>query len=553
VTRAAGAPRAPRIRRREADAGPRDPIRRILPLGVAVFVSAVAGVLQTLAFPTLSWWPVVFVSVPLALIALTGRRAWSAVLVGFANGLGFYLINVAFTSRYLGPVPWLALSIVEALLTAAMAVPIALAYRWLPRVMPGRWGRLVALPAVVAGLWVAREELIGHEPYGGFPWGRLGVTQVDSPLGHLISWVGMTGVGFLIVFFCATAVEYLRIGTWRDLRTALPGAVTIVVLLLVPQFPTTPAGTLRVGAVQGDGPTGYFDKRTDYAVIDAQVAATEPLLGHRMDLLAWPEGGVDYDPTQDAPTAAILDGIQQRSGATLLANAAVRKGANDYNLSFVWQAGHGITQSYAKWHPVPFGEYVPDRWLFEPLAPELIGLIGRGYTPGTTAPVVTVKGVGVGLAICFDVIYDDVIRTGARDGARLFVFQTNNADFRGTDENIQQLAFARARALETGRSVVNISTVGRSQVIAPDGSELDGIPAGTAGHLLADVPLRTGLTPAILAGGWIDGILGWGSVAALAAAGVFMRRRRGPHATTPAPAGTGVDWTDALRRSGAPS
>ena len=38
------------------------------------------------------------------------------------------------------------------------------------------------------------------------------------------------------------------------------------------------------------------------------------------------------------------------------------------------------------------------------------------------------------------------------------MFQTNNADFRNTDENLQQLAFARTRAIETGRSVVNIST-----------------------------------------------------------------------------------------------
>ncbi|KHK97536.1 acyltransferase [Microbacterium mangrovi] len=516
----------------------------MLPLGIATFVSAIAGFLQTLAFPSLSWWPVVFLSVPLTLLPLTGRRSWSAFLVGFVNGLGFYLVNVAFTSRYLGPIPWLALSVLEALITAAMAIPIALAYRWLPRVAPGRWGRLVALPAVVAGLWIAREELIGHWPYGGFPWGRLGVTQVDSPLGHLLSWVGMSGVGFLIVFLCASAIEYARIGTWRDLRTAAPVAIVALVLLLVPQFPTTPAGTMRVGAAQGNGPTGYFDKRTDYAVLDAQVAATRPLLGQKMDLLAWPEGGVEYDPTQDAPTAAVLDGIQKQAGAPLLANAAVRKAGNDYNLSFLWMAGKGITQSYAKWHPVPFGEYVPDRSFWEPLAPSLIGLIGRGYTPGTTPPIVTVKGVGVGLAICFDVIYDDVIRTGARDGARLFVFQTNNADFRGTDENIQQLAFARARALETGRSVVNISTVGTSQVIAPDGSELDRIPADTAGHMLTDVPLRTGLTPAMSAGAWIDGILAWGSLAALALAGLIMRRRRrarAADATTPAPAGTGVD------------
>ncbi|MGO8609034.1 nitrilase-related carbon-nitrogen hydrolase, partial [Rhizobium johnstonii] len=77
------------------------------------------------------------------------------------------------------------------------------------------------------------------------------------------------------------------------------------------------------------------------------------------------------------------------------------------------------------------------------LAPDLIGLIEREYTPGTAVPFVDSDGVGVGLAICFDVIYDDVIRAGAQAGAEVFMFQTNNADFRGTNENVQQLAFAR--------------------------------------------------------------------------------------------------------------
>jgi apolipoprotein N-acyltransferase len=184
---------------------------------------------------------------------------------------------------------------------------------------------------------------------------------------------------------------------------------------------------------------------------------------------------------------------------------------------------------------VPFGEYVPDRWFYNALAPDLIGLIQRDYTPGTKRPLFDVGGVGVGLAICFDVIYDDVIWDGARDGARVYMFQTNNADFRGTDENLQQLAFARMRAIETGRAVVNISTVGTSQIIAPDGSEIDGIAAGTAGHMLDDVPLRTGLTPAVIAGEWITLALGWGSLLVLVVMGILVPVRRRRNAKTPAP------------------
>ena len=171
------------------------------------------------------------------------------------------------------------------------------------------------------------------------------------------------------------------------------------------------------------------------------------------------------------------------------------------------------------------GEYVPDRWFYEMLAPDLIGLIQREYTPGTNPPLFDLDGIGVGLAICFDVIYDDVIWDGARDGAEVYMFQTNNADFRGTDENLQQLAFARMRAIETGRSVVNLSTVGTSQVIAPDGTTIDGLPADVAGHMLTDGAAAHRTHPG--GRGRRRGcrlLLGWGSLVALAALGVVAER-----------------------------
>ena len=445
-------------------------------------------------------------------------------------------MNVLFTARYLGPVPWLALSFLEAAMTGIASIAITLAYRWTPRVLKSRSSRLTLLPALVAALWTMREQWLGSWPYGGFPWGRIGVTQAGGPLAHLASWVGMSGLSFLIVLVCAAAIEYFRAKRFRYVKTAIPTLAVVAILILMPQFPTTPAGSLRVGAVQGNGPAGYFDKRSPDAVLNAQLAATAPLFGEKLDVLLWPEGGVDSDPTRNGATAATLDALARRIGAPMIVSAVTQRGSQYFNSSLLWKTGaDNPVQTYDKRHPVPFGEYVPDRWFYNALAPDLIGLIQRGYTPGTKPPVFDVDGVGVGLAICFDVIYDDVIWDGADDGAQVYMFQTNNADFRGTDENLQQLAFAQMRAMETGRSVVNISTVGTSQIIAPDGSEIAGLKADTAGHLLADVPLRTGLTPAVIAGPWIKGALGWGSLLALVACGVVVTVRGRRVKKTPTP------------------
>jgi len=517
--------------------------RPLLPLWLALVTAVVGGVALDAAFPDLGWWPVAFPALALALVGLIGRSAWGALAVGAVFGATFYFVHISWITRYLGLVPWFGLAGLETVFFAVGSIPIALAYRWLPRLLPGRWGRVLALPSLVAGLWTARELFMGSWPYTGFPWGRIGMSQSESPLAHLSSWVGVSGLTFVMVFAVAAAIEAVRLRVWRDapasLPAVVPAAVAAVVLFAVPAFPTTDAGTYRVGSVQGDGPAGYFDEREAYGVFRAQLAATDEIIDEPMDLLVWPEGGIDADPLANESVAGALDRLATRIDAPLLVNAATTRGDDVFNTSMLWQAGaENPVALHDKSRPVPMGEYVPDRWFFEMIVPDLIGLIQREYTPGTNAPFIDVEGIGVGLAICFDVLYDDVIWTGAREGAQLYVFQTNNADFRDTDENLQQLAFARMRAIETGRSVVNISTVGTSQVIAPDGRLIDGLPAGEAGAMLTDVPLRTGLTLAVHIGGAVQLVLGWGSLVALLAAGVLVRRRT--RRTAPIPEGTGA-------------
>ncbi|MCI2958647.1 apolipoprotein N-acyltransferase [Agromyces atrinae] len=497
-----------------------------LPLWAALIVSGLGGVVYDLAFPDVSIWPLAFVGIAMALVSLIGRRAGSAFLVGLVFGLAFYLNHVSWTSLYLGPVPWLALSVLESLFVAGGAVLITLAYRWLPRAWPGRVGRLVVLPLVVAGLWVVREAVTGSFPYGGFPWGRAALSQSESPFADVVSWVGSTGLGFLMVLLVAAVIEWARVRALRDVRTVIPAAVTLALLLGLPAWPTTPAGEYTVASVQGNGPAGYFDERQRGDLLASSLAATEPILDSPgIDVILWPEGGSDIDPTRDATTARLLDRVTEEADAPLLLNTVTTTGDEFFNTSMLWRSGEGSVATYDKMHPVPFGEYIPDRDFYYALAPDLIGLVQRGYSPGTKPPVFDLDGTIAGLAICFDVIYDDVIWQGAREGAELYLLQTNNADFRGTDENMQQLAIARLRAIETGRSIVNISTVGTSQVIDPTGRTIDALPAYEAGAMVTDVELRTGLTPSVVLGAAVPWTIALASLGTLLAAAMIARRQ----------------------------
>lgn len=478
-----------------------------------------------IAYPDAAVWVLAFPATALLLVALIGRRAGGALLVGAVYGIVFFGLLVSWTSRYLGPIPWAALSVVEGGLTALALVPIALAYRWMPGAFPGRAGRLVGLPVVVAALWVGREVFVGTWPYGGFPWARLGMSQAESPLAPVTSWVGVSGLSFLVVLLVAMLIQTIRMRLWRRPLAMLVPASVALVLLFTPLFPTTVTGSLRVAAVQGNGPTGYFDEREPFSVIQAQTDATAPLYGEDVDLLVWPEGSLDADPFEYEAIARRMSLVSTRIGAPLLANAATARDERFFNTSMLWGPDGDAGEIHDKRHPVPFGEYVPDRAFYNALVPDLIGLLQRDYTPGANAPTVDVEGVTIGLAICFDVIYDDVISAGIHGGAQALVFQTNNADFRGTDESRQQLAFARMRAIETGRSVVNISTVGTSQVIRADGSTVSSLDADEAGALLEDVELRSGLTAGIVIGPGLQQLLLWGGLGALVV-GWWRARRR---------------------------
>lgn len=519
--------------------------RVLVPLWAGVPVAVLAGIALWLAYPATGWWPLLFVGIALSLLSLIGRSAGGAFLVGLATGAALYFPLVEWAARYLGPLPWIALAALESLLWAGGSILVVWAWRFSIRVFRrAPTPALVTLTAsAVAAAWMLRELVLGSFPYSGFPWARVGMALSESPLARLASWTSVTGLGFIVVFAVAALVGWLLLRRGRPVSASVPALIAIIVLATLPAFPTTPAGTYRVGAVQGDGPTGYFDERAQNDVLRAQVNASAPLAGQGVQLVLWPEGGIDSDPTHRTATAATLDALSRALDAPLLVNAATARGDRYFNTSMLWQDGaDNPLQIHDKREPVPFGEYVPDRWFFRALAPDLIDLIQREYTHGTNAPLMNVDGVRVGLAICFDVIYDDVIWEGARGGAEFYAFQTNNADFRGTAENQQQLAFARMRAIETGRTVINLSTVGESQVIAPDGATLQSIPIDEPGAMIVDVELRTGLTPAVIGGPGVNAVLLWGSALALLVLAGFARRaaRRDDEAPDASPTTNGA-------------
>jgi len=138
------------------------------------------------------------------------------------------------------------------------------------------------------------------------------------------------------------------------------------------------------------------------------------------------------------------------------------------NAGILWSPTTGPGAQYLKRHPVPFAEYMPLRSIADRVS-SAAKLVTQDMIGGHGNGVLTGGPVRLGDVICFEVAYDDLVRSSVLAGAQLLIVQTNNATFGHTSETYQQLAMSQLRAIENGRTVLQVSTTGQTAVINANG------------------------------------------------------------------------------------
>jgi len=464
-----------------------------------------AAAFEPLAMPYVI--PLCVAGLSLVLRGTTGRQAvWRAGLFGTA----FMLSTLAWLWPSIGLGAWLALGVAQGL--------------WF---LPLGWGlrlvhRLPAWPLWSAALWSAMETLRGQWPFGGLPWSRLGMAVVDTPWAQLLPLAGIGGTSVLLALLGFLLAAVMSSAWRRDTSTrtwtvflAVVFAVSLVPTLIAK--PVEASRDLTVAIVQAGVPGDGTDLVGNHRQVTRNLQEATQRLASRVqageqpapDVVIWPENSTAVDAFTDTQARDAIETSVEAIGAPVLVGAMMDDvdPRRVLNQGIVWDPATGPGERYTKRHPVPFGEYIPFRTGLEGFSTRF-SQIPRDMVAGAPQPPLQVAGTSIAMAICFDVAFDDVLPGQVRDGAELIVVQTSNAMFTGTTQRAQQFAISRARALETGRSVIVASTNGISGAIAADGTVTHQSSTRDTEVLVAAVPLTSDLTVAVRIGTMLtDGML----------------------------------------------
>ncbi|KAA0235258.1 MAG: apolipoprotein N-acyltransferase [Actinobacteria bacterium] len=487
-------------------------------------VALLAGTLICFSLPPWGWWPLTFVGLGLWVALLRDAPPRTRFWRGWLVGVGWFAPSTLWMIAFTPPGWFLTVFAGFAVMTAVVSLSCP----------PSRWLWL-ALP----GTLVLMEYVRWRAPFGGVPLSTLPMAQAGGPL---LPTVRLAGSLFLTGIIAATGVAVAAAWErcWKVLgATALGMVVVFALAFLAPAGETVSA--METALVQGGGPQGTRATTTDFReVFERQLEASQ-LVQTPVQMVLWPENTVNLDVALEESTEHDeLGALARELDTTLVVGVVESVGADEFtNRVVVYDASGEIVDSFDKVRRVPFGEYVPVRWLFEPLAGS--ALPPRDAIAGTEPAVLETPEGTMGVVVSWEVFFDRRAREAAREGALALLNPTNGASYWLTMVQTQQVASSRLRAVEIGRWVLQSSPTGFSAFVDADGEVLARTSISEQAVLEDEVELRRGTTWATAVGDWPVLIL---AAIALASAWVGHRRSAQRGIGPPGRAGRGLAVPD---------
>jgi apolipoprotein N-acyltransferase len=428
-------------------------------------------------------------------IAFTGMMAWVVTAmttygkVPLPVSYGILLLLTAYLGLYVG-------------LYSAGAV-------WFRSLIP-RYGFFV-FPC----LWVTLE-LIRTYALSGMPWGLLGYSQYRQiEIIQIADHMGVYGVSFLIVLVNVALAEFLSwlMPYFRNFRPArLPWELAAMAALLVTlswqyglvtlsetPFSDVPRSSITVGVVQ---PNVDQAVKWDTAYREETLARFDRLtekLARATDLVVWPEAATPFVFEREPVYQLQLMALANRAQAPILFGSPALRFYPDrrpylMNSAYLLAPDGQLLGRYDKHHLVPFGEYIPFKSSLLSFLDKLVEGIGD-FEPGTGPTVLTLppkpksatagtagttlRPINFGVAICYEVIFPNLVRQFAANGAEFLVTVTNDAWFGPSAAASQHFSMVVFRSVENHLAFARSANTGISGFIDPFGRIVEATPIFT--------------------------------------------------------------------------
>jgi apolipoprotein N-acyltransferase len=482
---------------------------------VSFALAAASGILLALSFPRYGHPAVAWIALVPLLVALSlesripnpkSRPLRHAFVLGLLTGVVFFTGTLYWITLvmavYGGLQTWVAL-LINAALILYQAFFFAVFAVVLRRITIA-YGRtaLLAAPLIWATIELGRTHVMS-----GFPWVLLGYSQTTVlPIAQLASVFGVYGVSMLVAAVSAALAlavsdglenaagrrhgppEGGRYARWT--RTYAPLAIVLAIVMAVGVWGSrraasaewTRAGNpIRVGLIQGNVLQDQkWDASRASAIFSDYLTKSRQAIAQGAAFVLWPESAAPFLFNEDVPAAERIRALAREARVSILVGSdEVEWRAGDrggrvpdkfFNSAFLVRADGSTAGVYRKMHLVPFGEYVPLQNLLFFAAP-LTEQVGT-FAPGINPELLPVDGHPVSVAICYEVVYPDLVRRFVAGGSEMLTTITNDAWFGPTSAPYQHFEQASMRAIEEGRYLVRSANTGISGIVDPYGRVL---------------------------------------------------------------------------------
>ncbi len=426
----------------------------------------VAGLATVFAFEPFGLGVIAFFSLAILCYflqaAVTKKHAF---LYGLAFGYGMFGVGVSWVyvslSTYGGMPLWMG-SIAVIGFAGLLSVFIGFAGFLSVLLVPKP---SIARLSVIPFCWIIFEWLKGWV-LTGFPWLEIGYTQTPTWLFALAPIGGVYLISFLVlVIGCLLVAAFIEPRRWHSWLTMLGISILLWPLNQI-QWSQDDGEPINVGLVQANIPielkwlADQRDQHINQFVIQSQQLHEKTPI----DLFVWPETALPlYRQQTDKafwqaivpPGSAVLTGLMDQVADNEFYNAAVLSCA-------------GQQQVYRKRHLVPFGEYLPMRFLFNWVLNYLQLPMSDFSAWQGSQPLECPGNINLSLSICYEDAFGSEWRNHIA-GATLLVNISEDAWFGDSLAPHQRLQMAQMRSREFARPLIRSANTGPSVVIDQHG------------------------------------------------------------------------------------